>query len=193
MQALGEEFDAHPNLEGIAIQETSMGVSEGDRREHGYSPERYRDALIEILIDTRKHFPHSQVFWYMNYLEGGQAYIADIARAVAPYHIAMGGPDILPDDRALRKHVYPFYQEFQNDMLLFCSMQYNSFAHRKHGHGGKGKYWTLEELFDFARDELHVQYVFWNRKNWKKPADSYDWSDALPVIKNNPVFNTAQK
>jgi len=43
-------------------------------------------------------------------------------------------------------------------------------------------------LFRFARDKLHANYIFWVRIPNAVPADSYDWYDALPVIKANPWF-----
>ena len=51
------------------------------------------------------------------------------------------------------------------------------------------KYWTMPELFRYARDQLHVDYMFWVRVTSPSVTNSYDWSDALPVIEYNPTFN----
>jgi len=48
----------------------------------------------------------------------------------------------------------------------------------------------MEELFAYARDRLHVNYLFWNHKTWSKPPGSWNWDDALDVIEKNPDFNT---
>lgn len=187
--ALGAAFDVHPNLEGIAFQESAMGFTPQIANAHGYTPAAYRDALIAMLIAAKSHFPRSQVFWYMNYLEGGQAYIGDIAEAVLAHGVAMGGPDVLPDSWPLGFHSYPYYARFKGRMTLFGSMQYDSYAHLHADSSRSGKYWTMDELFEFARDELHVDYVFWTRKPRSDPADSYNWTHALPVIAANPEFN----
>lgn len=189
LKAIGQRFDCHPSFEGIAIQESSLSLDNQPLAANDYSPERYRDALIDILLSAAASMPRSQVFWYMNFLPGKQAYIASIAEAIAPAGIAMGGPDVLPDNRPLKTRTYPFYARFKDKMKLFTSVQYDSYAHRRLGRFGVGKYWTMGELFEFARDELHVDYIFWNRKTWRKPADSYDWKHALPVIEQTPRFN----
>lgn len=188
IRALGERFDAHPWFEGVAFQESAMGFTPQIQAEYGYTPEKYRDAMIRMLIATRAHFPHSQVFWYMNFLEGKQAYLGDVAEAAAKHGIAMGGPDILPDSWPLNFHTYPLYERFAGRMTLFNSVQYDSYKHVHLDAQAATKYWTPEELFAFARDSLHVDYIFWTRKPQRDPPDSYRWTDALPVIAANPVI-----
>jgi len=185
-RALGERFDDHPWLEGVAFQETAMGFTPQIQAAHGYTPEKYRDAIIQMLIATRSHFPRSQVFWYMNYLEGRQAYLGDVAEAVADHDIAMGGPDILPDSWPLNFHTYPLYDRFKGRMTLFNSVQYDSYQHAHLDPDAATTYWTPEELFIFARDRLHLNYMFWTRKPQRDPPDSYNWLDALSVIAANP-------
>lgn len=187
-KALGARFDGHPNLEGVSFQESAMGFTPAIEKQYGYTPEKYRDALIQQLTNTRQHFPTSQVFWYQNYLEGKQAYIGQVLNAVAPLKIAMGGPDVLPDSWQLNYHSYPFYKQFKGRLTLFGSMQYDSYKHLHATKGYSSKYWTPAELFRWARNNLHVNYVFWTRKPKPEPGDSYSWQDALPVIRNNANF-----
>lgn len=186
LDAVGERFDAQPAFEGVALQESAMGFAPGIALAQGYSPEAYRDALIAILSRARRALPTSQIFWYMNFLEGRQQYLADIAEAIVPLRIAMGGPDVLPDNPALARLTYPLYARFADRLTLFCSIQYNSYAHPHADRRAGTKYWTLQELLDFARNELHVSYLFWNRKTWRKPPDSSDWNDAQRVIRAHP-------
>ncbi len=98
---LAARFDGNPNFEGVAIAETAVGLDDAALKVNGYTPEAYRDALIDILDTAAAQFTRSQVSWYMNFLPGQQRYLADIADAVAPLGVAMGGPDILPDDASL--------------------------------------------------------------------------------------------
>lgn len=189
IQAMGARFDGHRAFEGIAFQETAPSLTDAVLDANGYTPEKYRDAQIANLSTAAASFPTSQVFWYMNFFPEKQGYIADIAEAVAPLGVAMGGPDILPDDWTLVELAYPFYEQFNGKITLFNSMQFNSYSHEHKDPSAATKYWTMNELFRFARDQLHVSYVFWNRKTWRDPADSYNWQDALPVIGNNPAFN----
>jgi hypothetical protein len=68
-------------------------------------------------------------------------------------------------------------------------MQHNSYRHR---HGGDAQsnsaYWSMEDLFTFARDKLHVDYIFWDYQRAAQPPGSHDWNDALDVIARHPVF-----
>jgi len=188
-EAMGKRFDRHPNFEGVAFQESAMGFTQAIQKQHNYTPEAYRDALIQQLTNTRKHFPTSQVFWYMNFLEGRQAYLAEVIEAVIPHRIAMGGPDVLPDNGALTRLTYPLYEQFKGRLTMFNSVQYDSYKHVHATAGYATKYWTPQQLFVFARDRLNVNYLFWTRKPRPAPADSYHWVDALGLIRNNANFN----
>ncbi len=185
--ALGTEFDTHPAFEGIALQESALSLGDGLLDAHDYTPERYRDALIDAITAARESLPTSQVFWYMNYLPRGQNYIAEIANRAAELGVSMGGPDVLPDSDPLQRLVYPYYPEFASRMVLFNSMQFDSYRHLQADPDSGTKYWSMLDLFRFARDQLHVDYLFWNRVGSANPADSHDWLDALDVIKTRQI------
>jgi len=204
VQAFGRRFDCSPNLEGVAFQETALGLDAAQLEQYGYTPEKYRDALVETLRNAVDSLPSSRVFWYMNFLPGKQDYIADIARDVAGRGVVMGGPDILPDNQALERRVYPFYDEFRGRMKLFGSMQNDSYRHPHGGGKVKGKsngenvqnaavgpegYWSMEDLYTFARDHLHLNYIFWEYRTTRQPPDSHDWTDAREVIARHPTLS----
>lgn len=178
MQLIGAAFDKHPAFEGIALQESSPSLSDEVLDAHGYTPELYRDSLIEAITVARQSCPTSQVFWYMNFLPRKQVYIEHIAREAVKLDVAMGGPDVLPESASLQMLAYPYYEEYKQQLVLFNSMQHHSYGHKR----SDGTYWTLRELYEYAVDVLHVDYLFWNRKTWRDPKDSYNWTDALPVI-----------
>ncbi len=186
-KAMGARFDSHPNFEGVALQESAPSLADQVLNSNGYTPEKYRDALVQMLINARAHFPTSQVFWYMNFLPRNQDYIRQIANRVATQKIAMGGPDVLPDDAPLVTMSYPFYREFKGKLTLFASMQYNSYAHRRKGQGTQ--FWTMPEMFRYARDSLSANYIFWTRQPKPQYQGSYDWTHAMSVIRSNASFN----
>lgn len=188
VQALGARFDANPNFEGVGTEESSPSLDDERLKANGYTADAYRDALIEMLQRTAEALPRSRVFWYMNFMPGNQKYIAQVAAAVAPYGVAMGGPDVLPDNPPIKRLAYPFYDRFQGRMPLFCVVMPNSYRHR---HKGKAatKYWTMDELYAFARDELHLNYMLWTYVAEPSPGDAYDITDAFPVMQNHPLIN----
>ena len=187
--ALGKRFDGHPAYEGLSTSESALSLDDPVLRAHGYTPELYRDSLIAVLNGASASMTRAQVFWYMNFLTWNNSYLAQVAAAVAPSGVVMGGPDVLPDNPPLVRLTYPLYPQFADRMVLFGSMQYNSYRHAHATSGYATKYWTPDEMFRFARDNLHVSYIFWTREPVRKYPDSYIWLDALPVIAANQGFN----
>ncbi len=182
MDAMAERFDDDPWFEGVSMQESAIGLSEVNSVKYGYTPEKYRDALIRILINTKKSFRTSQVFWYMNFLAGNQAYLSDIGKAIIPHKIIMGGPDILPDSKVLTSRVYPFYEEFKDELTLFSSIQYDSYRHLHANEGFETEFWTPKEVFLWGKENLHIDYCFWNVPENSSRKGAYSWNDAKPII-----------
>jgi hypothetical protein len=189
LQELGQSFDAHPNFEGVATQETAPGLEEADLTATAYTPEKYRDVLIDILTAAAESVPCSRVFWFQNFLPGANSYLDDVANAVQSLGVVLGGPDALPDDPPLIQFVYPRYDLFQGKMPLFIQVEPAVYRHEHVDGSYPTKYWTMQEIFEFARDDLHSNYMFWSRVVIPNPPDSYTWLDALPVIEANPVIN----
>lgn len=197
--AIGARFDCDPRFEGVALQESALGLDPAKLRAAGYTPEKYRDALIRTLRGAAAGVPRSRVFWYMNFLPGNQQYLDDIARAVIGSGVVMGGPDVLPENAALQQRVYPIYSRFQGRLKLFGSMQHDSFRHPR-GQGGLNaatqpgppELWSMEDLYAYARDDLHVDYVFWEYRTRRIPPDSRDWSEARDVIGRHPELRARQ-
>jgi hypothetical protein len=182
---IGEQFDCHPNFEGIAFQESAPSLDDEVLLASGYTPEKYRDSLITLLRSASQSVPRSRVFWYMNFLPRGQAYLGEIAQALVGTGVIMGGPDVLPENAPLAEKVYPLYETFNGRLPLFCSMRHPSYRHRKSGATG---YWSMEDLFVFARDELHVDYLFWEYSSRPNPPDSRDWTEARAVMARHPTL-----
>jgi hypothetical protein len=182
---LGAQFDCNPNLEGIAIQESAPSLDDDVLLASGYTPEKYRDSLIALLRSASQSLPRSRIFWSMNFLPHGQAYLREIAQTVAGAGVVMGGPDVLPENAALAERAYPLYETFNGRLPLFGHMHRPSYVHRKTGASG---YWSMEDMFVFARDRLHVDYLFWEYFSRPIPPDSRDWSEARAVMARHPTW-----
>ena len=167
-KAIGEKFDSHPNFEGVAIQETSLDMSKEELQKYNYTPEKYRDALITLLKGLAQAMPQSQIFWYQNWLAENKGHLREIAHTIIGSNVIMGGPDILPHRRWLR-HTYKIYPELKDRLNLFCSAQDDSYKHHKNDIRWSNKlpvheegYLTMEEIFLYGRDSMHLKYLFWN-------------------------------
>ena len=188
LTALGR-FDSHWAFQGVALQESAPGFDDYVLSKHGFTPEKYRDALIGVLTTGSNAMPRSRMFWFMNFFQRRQDYIASVANAVYSKGVVMGGPDVMPDDAALKELTYPFYEQFRGKMPTFGQVESICYAHPHKTSGYSTKYWTMPELFRYARDELHVDYMFWVRIPKPPAYGAYDWGDALPVVDNNrPLF-----
>jgi hypothetical protein len=188
VKAMGR-FDSHPSFEGIATQETSLGLTDTVLKANGYTPEKYRDAYINMLTSASQSLPTSRVIWYQNFFAGNQSYIGRIAEAVASKGVVMGNPDVLPDNKNLVSKSYPFYMQMKGRMPLLAQVEPVCYSALHLTAGYKTKYWTMPELFRYARDNMHANYMVWVRMPKPIPQDSYAFPDAVPVIANNPTFN----
>jgi hypothetical protein len=188
VKALGAQVDSDKNFEGIATQESAMSMDGPVLQAFTYTPEKYRDALISMLSSATVSLPTSRVFWLMNFIVGNQAYIGDIASAVASKGVVMGGPDVWPDNRSLQSRTYPFYTQFYGKMPLFGQVENVCYSEPHMTGGFDTKYWTMPELFNYARTQMHVDYMFWVRITRPANSGAYDWEDALPVIAATPNF-----
>jgi hypothetical protein len=189
IKALGGQIDSNHNFEGLADQETALSLDPPILKAHGYTPEKYRDALISMLSASSASLPTSRVFWFMNVLPGNQSYIGDIAAAVAPKGVVMGGPDVWPDNRSLQSSTYPFYSQFAGRMPLFGEVEHLDYNERHMTKGFSTRDWTMLELYTFAITKLHVNYMLWMRVPRPVNGAAYDWYDALPVIAAHRTFN----
>jgi hypothetical protein len=186
--AIGQRFDSHPNFEGIAQQESALGLDGAVLQQFGYTPEKYRDALISSFGHALTAMPRSRVFWYQNYLVGNQSYIGTVAATLGPKGLVMAGPDVLPDKRSLVEKSYPFFEQFKDKMHLGIQVENICYMHLHATSGYATKYWTPNELFTYAKNRLHVDYMFWVRIPKEPAVGAYDWYDAVKVIQANPVF-----
>ncbi len=204
VRALAKAFNTDPNFEGMATEESALMIRPDVQQAQGYTPEIYRDALIKILIESSRAMSQSQVFWYMNHLEGHDDYLGDIAAAVVPYRVVMGGPDILPFRKRLQE-TYKLYDRFNGKLKLFCSAQDDSYRHDRNDSRNMGTafrfrdqppppggFVPMQEIFAFARDKLHVNYIFWSYKNYEGSPGAFTYADALAVMKQSPTFNLPQ-
>jgi hypothetical protein len=203
--ALAKDFEAQPNFEGIAWQESAPSIPRAELEPAGYTPELFRDCLIRLLVGSSEALPRSRVFWYQNFVPMKMEYLREITVAVLPYRIVLGGPDILPYRTGL-KPSYDLYQEFQGKMKLSSSAQADSYRHHKDDTDNSKKgpfhqglrpihpdgYVTMQQIFEFGRDRLHLNYIFWSYiqsrpKQFPGDPPAYVFEDALKVIRRSPL------
>jgi hypothetical protein len=182
------QFDGQPGFNGVATCETSLSLDQSVLKANGYTPELYKASYINTLIAAAKNLPRSNIYWTMNFFVGNQAYIGDIVDAVRPYGVQMGGPDCLPNSASLLTAAYPFYAQFKGRIRLFIQVSPPGYA--VPDADGPGKFLTMTDIFNFAKDTLFVNTMFWYPiAQPSDPSKGYGWNDAVPVIAANPIIN----
>jgi hypothetical protein len=174
---LGYHFDAWPALEGIALEETAPGLDDAWLRAFAYTPEAYRDTYISHIEHAAWALPTSLFFWHMNFMPGSPdgSYLSEIVSATAHLgNLVMGGPDVLPDNSALLKRAYPLYAKHQHDVPMHVQVSPGSM---------KEPGLTAQAAFEFARDVLNVDWLFWYDFPY---GTSFTYADALAVMAANP-------
>jgi hypothetical protein len=193
--AIGKRFDGRENFEGIAMQESALTITEEGYGKFGYSPKKYADSLIRILRDWQGAMPSGRVFWFSNFIPDGNNQLHRIADALKGSGIVMGGPDVLPYNPDITRASYGMYEKYHGRLPLFCSAQGDSFKHHKndvsvsvveplHEEG----YLTMEEIFLFARDRLHIDYLFWDYVYEDLLPGQRNYDDALAVMRKYPSW-----
>ena len=77
--------------------------------------------------------------------------------------VGFGGPDIYPFDPLLTdpaEGVYRFYAPLSGVVPLGAAVQQNDYSQRAAFRGGPGAA-TVKEIYEFGRDKLRLNYIFW--------------------------------
>lgn len=195
-------FDAHPNFEGIVIQESSLGIPDATAVDPTYTADKYKIGIEAWIGSINKYFLKSRGFWFMNFIQGGQSKMDDILAWMvlnAP-SCNFGGPDTLHDRASLSNATgaYQYYTKYKSSLDAACSMQNDSYREVKST--SPTVYFSMQEQFDLAIGangettilgswQLFSDRVFWDFRF--TPTDgSLDWSDAAAVIDAHPEFNS---
>ena len=173
--ALGEEFDG--KIDGINVPETAIDVpATGPGVPSGYTPEIYRDALLDTMAAMKKAFPKSTVMVYANFMPeptGDPVLLRSLYEKAAALGVAMGGPDLLPHRKWQLLNSYPLIHQFSGKIPMGIAVQDGNLADVD---PKTGKAVTVEELAQFASDYLHVKYIFWGTQ------EPYFTRDVLPFL-----------
>lgn len=199
MKAAASHFDSNPRIEGLILQESSLGFngaySQDEADGGSYSALAWRDALIELINQCAASFTNSRCISFLNFLNGGQSYLHDISAAISALpanQVCFSGPDVLPDSPALYKDGNRAYQvmtqhvgcrsnSVQNDSYQVDGCGLDCIFH----FAVSGTFGTFPKSAPLSGGLCVNSYLFWNDRSTKS-STGLDWTDALPVIAANP-------
>ena len=161
--ALGAEFDGR--VTGINFAETSVEFGESGRLfPSGFSPERYRDAIIENLRALKRAFPKSVTLVYGNFMPGewrpddDKGYLRAVYDSAKAFGVGVGGPDLLPFRQGQLRGAYPLMHEASRRVPVGIAVQEGNYGEINRETGRRA---TIPELYRFATDYLGADYIFW--------------------------------
>ncbi|HKC63147.1 MAG TPA: hypothetical protein VKB86_05890 [Pyrinomonadaceae bacterium] len=161
--ALGKEFDGQ--VAGINCEETAADFGESGRLyPAGFTPEIYRDAIIENMRVLKRAFPNSVTLVYANFMPGewlpknDKGYLRAVYGAARELKVGVAGPDLLPYRFGELNHSYPLIRESAGVVPTGIAVQDGNYGEVN---PKTGKRPTIPELIKFATDYLKVDYIFW--------------------------------
>lgn len=161
--ALAKEFDGR--IAGINFAESSVGFGwTGRLYPEGYTPEKYRDALVVNMKALKRAFSKSIALQYANFMPGewrpteDKGYLRAVYQAAKESNVGVGGPDLLPYKPGQMGSSYSLIKEVGGKVPVGIAVQDGNYAHVN---PNTGKRVTIKELIDFANDYLKADYIFW--------------------------------
>jgi hypothetical protein len=179
LDTLGRTVDAR--IAGINLAETAISFDSGGVAPSGYSPEEYAAGIKATMSAARRAFPRSVVLQYANFMPGDSPpaipFLRDVYVHAAAIGVGVGGPDILPFRRFQRANSLPLIARRPANVLAGMAVQdgnlreVNPATHRRV---------TVPELYRYAVEELHLDYIFWGTE------EPFYTNDILPFLRALP-------
>jgi hypothetical protein len=175
---LGRQFDG--KIAGVTLPETAVDFgSTGKYYPSGFTPEIYRDAIKANMNAARSVFNTSVVIQYANFMPGewlpwdDMGYLASIYEHAQFLSMGVGGPDIIPYRKGQMDHSYNLAQQYYGKVKLGFAVQEGNY-HQINAQTSKPS--TVQEIYDFAKNYLHVDYLFWF------PEEPYFTNEIKPIL-----------
>ena len=87
LQAAAARYDTNPRVEGIIFEESTLSLNSAASQNGAdagtYTALAWRNALIALVDAGAAAFAHSRVVSFLNFMRGGQAYLADVSAAIS--------------------------------------------------------------------------------------------------------------
>lgn len=175
-EALAVEFDGA--IAGINFAETSIGFGSAGEPPEGYTPAAYHEAICDLMRSARAAFTKSDLLIYANFMPGeslpedDKGYLKGVYRLADSLGVGVGGPDLLPKRWYQRQHSLPLIAARAQGTVAGMAVQDGNLADVDRGTGERV---TVEELAAYARDPLHLDYLFWGTEEpyWSEEIVPY--------------------
>lgn len=190
MNELGKEFDG--KIEGINLQESSIGVN--NKTDASFTNEHYTESLKINMLALKKAFPKSTTMQYANFMPGewlpweDKGYLRSIYQYGQEIGVGLGGPDLMVTRKAQLNHTIAMMHENHFTVPLGIAIQDGNYIGTTGADNNYDERIKNEEkkrenivplLHAFAKNFLHVSYMFWVNQ------EPYFSEDVIPCLSNN--------
>ena len=160
LQALAEKFDGR--VYGINLPETAIDIDA--KRAPGFTCGKYFKAEMENIAFARRVIKRSYVVQYVNFWpcewNGDRDYMGRLFDFAARNNVGLGGPDIVPDNKAQMHNSYPLFFKYKGKLsLVAMAVQEPTLTYRN---PKTGKPYSREEFENFGRSYLGANIIFWS-------------------------------
>ena len=161
LERLGRRYNDKANFEGIGLSESTFYCWPDWLNKINGDP--FFDKLMMINQNLKEYFPNSLTYQFVNY---PQNQLRKQATALQRMASGWAGPDVFPTDGGLNGEgkAYWWYEQLSGKIPLLPSVQTEDYLWTTHNKKkDPGHKPTITELFEFARDDLKANYIFWER------------------------------
>jgi competence protein ComGF len=170
---LAKRFDGR--IEGINLPETSLDLK-GPNGEfpEGYTSDNYVNEYKKTMLVMKNNFKRSVSILYANFMpEDSLNDLKKLYNYAGEIKMGMGGPDIKVYRRAQMKNSYPLIRGLSGISVTGVAVQDGNYSV---DNPKTGKQVTINEILDFARNYLKLNYIFWCTE------EPYYSSEVLPML-----------
>ena len=187
--ALGSKYDG--KIEGINLQETSIGVSTST--DPSFSEQKYVEGLKANMLALKKAFPRSSTLLYANFIPGewlpweDKGYLRGIYQYGEEIGVGLGGPDLMVQRRGQLNHALRLMHEGNYTVPIGIAIQDGNYIGKTGADSDYNEYTDQGDeshqnlvplLHAFAKDFLRVNYMFWVNQ------PPYFEQDVMPCFSN---------
>lgn len=176
MKALGNKYNSHPHFQGIGFIETAFGIPLAGQGVTIDSAKYYNwfANSLEVNRQTRLFFPNTMVMQETNFpIDMIKDYIQDNPNSLVKNGIALSCPDTFSEDEGLNRTfgvsggpagVFAYFKRYAGVVPIAPTVMRRNYQWTSNDFNDTtGHEPTIMEILTFARDELHSNYIFWNR------------------------------
>ena len=163
LAALGNAFDG--KVAGVNLPETAVDFgSTGKYFPEGFTPEVYARAVLANMKAAKAAFPKSVVIQYANFMPGewlpldDKGYLKSVFAYGASIGVGLGGPDVLVWRKSQMAHSYALLPGLYGRVPTGIAVQDGNYSVVN---PRTKRQVTIDEIYHFAADHIHVDYLFW--------------------------------